>query len=1424
MTVQPNFFDDIRVRSSARWDQLESDPELAAPWYQLFRQVQSPRHVVSELLQNADDAGATEAVVDIRDGEFVFAHNGDDFTADQFASICRFGYSNKRSLHTIGFRGVGFKAVFSLGDEVRLLTPTLQVAFRRERFTQPQWITEAAGAPDRTLVKVRIKDSILEREIRRNLEDWTRSPASLLFFRHIRRIRFAGIEVEWIDINAGPADNSMWVALSSCPEKRYLHIRSELAEFPDDCLAEIRQERMVSGDEGSEFPPCRTEIVLGMEGRLFVILPTGVTTTLPFACNAPFIQDPARVKIKDPGLSPTNRWLLERTGQLAASAMTSWLGEAAIDVRDRARAYDLLPDVDREDSTLEGSCASIVELALADVIEGESYVLSHTGDLCPHSGCAAFPEQLIHVWSPDQVSALFDEKKRPPLSPAVSVENRTKLLHWKAVEEISKSRVISVLERTHLPKPESWQQLVQLWDFVADEIRVHYYYDNHRGVRIFPVQGKDVLHAASEIVRLGEKKLLQSSEDWEFLAQFLVVMNPNWPRYLADLRRTAEETRDQSLARQVTRCYDVLRTLGLEESSDVGPLVDSVARAFFGQSKCPVDGCVRLARIAAGLGATAGENFRFVTRDLHLRKADHQVVVDKDGRVEGLVTPEWARSHFLHAAYFEDSRSCSADEWWSWIASGRSALITFVPLLNLRVPIWRKASLTTELKSRGYDDEVRFPYVTSDFAVLDWDFEDVHWTYWHEAAKSDPRIWSVIMREVLGQSARFWQKALGAHAVQVATTGTNQRITNGSFLPRWVTRFRLLPCLEDTRGFHRQPAELLRRTPETEALLDSEPFVHATLDAEGNRPLLDLLGVRSTPSGPDRLLDILRALSKSDTPPVHEVEKWYWRLDQLVTNGSTDDLASVNDALLHEKIVLSEASGWVCGSEAYLGSDDDDAPGAPVVRRGVRDLSLWRRVGISERPTAELAIAWLQQLSSGVPLSPEEARRVRSLLVRHPARIWEECGHWLSLDGGWAPVGDLQYAMSMQSLVPWDNLFPHVKQRTADFRRLATDVIVSPPFSSLPTLASMLEERLEELPANLQAMESRPWLAHLGEGFERVILDDDDETARVRVLGSRLRTTSWQQVEELESVPFLDGTPAGTARRTDALWNGSVLYVADRPIARLAKAVTQELGRFLRRNELVDATMACFERAPDFVTEYIEENFVLTPSRSLPVREAENAVSGLPVFEEVAAGHRGADDDGCVSATTMTQGPHSGPAEAPPSVVDEQEHAASDAFPPAPLDDASPDQSGDEDTVTRVAHLSAPKLQRPRLIDRFAKSQGFETDGADRFFRADGAWLAKCREGAFPWELRSASGDAIQYYWPKEHCLDREPLELDADIWGLCIKFPNQYSLLLVDREGDPAAIGGHRLGALKNSGRLVLYPAKYRLVLDPSNAEEIDE
>jgi hypothetical protein len=163
-------------------------------------------------------AGATVASAHIDDGCFVFVHDGEDFTEEQFASLCRFGFSNKRTLHTIGFRGIGFKATFSLGAAVDVLTPSLSVRFHKNRFTQPVWMPNSAPQ-NLTCVRVPLEDSHRAAELRKNLEDWKQSPSSLLFFRSIRRLTIDGSTVEKRPLGAGPSSDSERVELLSTGTK-----------------------------------------------------------------------------------------------------------------------------------------------------------------------------------------------------------------------------------------------------------------------------------------------------------------------------------------------------------------------------------------------------------------------------------------------------------------------------------------------------------------------------------------------------------------------------------------------------------------------------------------------------------------------------------------------------------------------------------------------------------------------------------------------------------------------------------------------------------------------------------------------------------------------------------------------------------------------------------------------------------------------------------------------------------------------------------------------------------------------------------------------------------------------------------------------------------------------------------------------------
>ena len=1376
---QPGYFERIRARASKRWDQLEDDPELAGPWRQLFIQVQSPRQVVSELLQNADDARATDATVEINKGEFIFSHNGEDFDEEQFASLCRFGFSNKRTLHTIGFRGVGFKSTFSLGDEVRLVTPTLSVAFGKHRFTEPVLTESTVTTNGRTEVRVVIKNERIQQELAKNLQEWKESPASVLFFRNIRRLRVHEHEIVWESQGNGPILGSQWMSVSANPDERYLVIRSPEEEFPEDSLKEIRDERMAS-DVDTAFPRCRIEIVLGTEGRLFVVLPTGVKTQLPFACNAPFIQDPARMKIKDPELSPTNAWLLRRAGALAAVAMLAWADQGRLTLEERSQAYRLHPDVDRRDNSIEGSCGTIVEESFESTIEGQNFLLTETKTLVPSGACLAVPVELLDVWTSPQVSAGFSVDNRPLLSRYVRQRDREKLINWGHAGTLHKSQVLETLKNEHLPRPRCWRQLVRLWDYVADEVAVPWV--NHSSVRIVPVQGKDVLYAANEVVRPGERRTLKPA-DWEFLAPYLLTLDPNWTRFLRQ-RRNEETSSDEVSKGQVKSAFNVLRALRLDEATNIHRIFNRVADEFFSQgSPLEIQACARLARIAAKLEANVPGKFKFVTQDREFSTTEmHPIVADVDGSLDRFVDEDWYKHNVLHDAYMQPSETCTDAEWRQWVRSLGSNLHTFVPLHQIKRSIWNRARFVEDLRRRGFDGDPYFHYRRDNFVIMDWDFDATHWQHWNSLAKDDERFWTALMTQILEQPPSYWWGATSAQASQKGTTYSHN-VTQESLLPEWIIRFRNLPGLPDTWGQPRQPAELLRRAPETEPLMNIEPFVKADLDTETTRPLLELLGVRDRPTGPEPLLERLRALASINPPFVPEIQKWCHSLDQLFHKCSTEEVQEIKTAFARSRLILTDDEEWASSDEVFLNSDEDGMQGMALIHPSLRSLAIWSKIGVSERPTADIEIEWLKSLPSGRKLTIAQNRRVRRLMPAYPGQVWNECGHWVNMQGEWVTVETLAYSLTMQSLIQWNHLFPGVKAKTADFQRLSSVTCQTFPFSALPTLEGVIDQRFQGQSGLLNPQE-KTWLVALGTGLQRVVLDDADQMERVRALAQRLSQTLWQVAGGLESEPYIDGTPAGTSRPIDVLWRGDILYVQRRSLAKLARIVPQEIARAFNRQDITDAIKLCYERPAKFIEEYLDDNFNLAPPNGddeyyslINQANLPNAAKG----ESIVVSHP--------SNVWSAENGHPGEEPLPADVINGDS---------APLLPRSP---------------RPPRPARKSLIERFAQSRGFLMNGADKFYHPNGSLLERSPESAFPWEHKSASGEILQYYWPKEHCIYRAPLQLEAEIWQLCQETPDLYSLVLTNTSGIPIELSGYQLLRMREQEELILYPATYRLV-----------
>jgi hypothetical protein len=1386
----PNYFNNIERRASDRWDQLDRDPELAGPWHQLFRQVQSPRHVVSELLQNADDAGAKSASVRIEDNTFIFEHDGGDFDQEQFASLCRFGFSNKRNLHTIGFRGVGFKSTFSLGDSVEVRTPTLAVCFQKKRFTHPVWFTDARPA-QRTIIRVRITDPNRVAQLRKNFEEWSQSPASLLFFNSLEELTIEGQTIKRQSLGKGPVAESSWVKLVGGEgNEKLLVLQSEAIPFPAEAADEIRAERGVGADD-LHLPPCRVEIVLGLseENRLYVVLPTGAGLDLPFSCNAPFIQDPARFAIKDPATSPTNRWLLERTGKLAAKAMLQWLGNTELFAQDRAEAYNLLKGAGQFAPGLDGTCSQLIMESMSAELKGQRVVLTTDGKLAKSGECVALPEELFSVWESQQLLKLFAPASNHLLaSEAAGCVHKIKSHGW--INTIDSDVALQRLEQSeNVPSPASWPQLHTLWSFVQDEIKYDYSNERRRRMKIVPVDGSKVLQASNGVVRLSSRRDLLSPEDWKFVMGHAPTLNGEWLAWLTKLAPKKTPASNE----KTDSGYSLLQALALHEPSSVDRIAAQASLRIFTGKEVTIENCVRVAHIMAALGASIPDGFRYVTKDKYLRDVSHAVVVDETGRIEDIVPAACAKEHLLHEDYSRNFQSCKAETWKQWIRTPGSKLLLFVPIIEQKQQLYSRSSVTRFAAARGADEPAEFHYRRDDFTVVDFGFPPDLVKHWEKLAKTDPAVWAAVLEGILTAPAHHWS---GKTEADIRHNGTTYyKSLNCGFIPaEWVNHLRSVSCLPDSHGKLHLPLELLLLTPETEPCRGVEPFVRLELDNERTKPLLKLLGVRDTPADADKFLSRLHALSGVPQPLQHlpQISRFYEALDRIVVRCTPAELTPIKETFSQKAIILTEGGEWLSAGELSIFPDEDNS--SPSIHTSLRNSGLWLRIGVSERPALERTIEWLNSLESGAKLDAAAAKRVRTALQRDPVRIWNECQHWLTLDSTWLSVADLKYRLTMQSLMKWGELFPAIKCATANLQMVSVEVAQLPPFVAIRNLGEAVEFRVTKFVEAPLSGGSKEWLPALALGLCRVKFSDDEETRRIRTVAQRLHQTAWSTFAHLDVTPYVEGAPAGEPFTPKVLWQYAKLYVASQSTVRFYKDLADEMARPFDHKQIADAISACIDRTPEFVAEYLEAHFELDAQAELLVQPAD-----APSESEATANESPESKETGQEATETTG-------------AETQAEDSEDVPTPANDDEPVEPEPDADDEVTEEEEEKPATPPKPTLIEVYAKQRGFRFHVTEKCFtHSDGRWIEKS-ESPFNWEERGAGGELVSRLWVTDQKL-ANGVEIAAELWTLLGQQPNSTAMIVVGNDHSPCALTGQELLELKDSRQIMLHPARYRIV-----------
>ena len=305
----------IREENIARygWDTAVLD---------LLGQLYSERtHFIFELIQNAEDAGATELAFELFADRLEVRHDGRPFTEADVRGVCGVGKSGKSAdLTAIGKFGIGFKSVYAYTKSPHVYSwATGQASTSGSRTTSGRFLWSRCRrlAPGRCSSSPSTMTPCPPRSAAGEIAAALTAiqPRILLFLRSIGRLRVGG---------AGVPASVIERSVAAGPGSRRRVTLSRGGRGTQEWLVWPRR------PEGLGYPAPPVEIAMRAEGGrlvpgerspLTVFFPTEKETFLGFLVQGPYRTTPARDNV--PGHDPSNQVLVRETAVLLCDVLRS---------------------------------------------------------------------------------------------------------------------------------------------------------------------------------------------------------------------------------------------------------------------------------------------------------------------------------------------------------------------------------------------------------------------------------------------------------------------------------------------------------------------------------------------------------------------------------------------------------------------------------------------------------------------------------------------------------------------------------------------------------------------------------------------------------------------------------------------------------------------------------------------------------------------------------------------------------------------------------------------------------------------------------------------------------------------------------------------------------------------------------------------
>jgi len=258
----------------------------------------NPSRFINELLQNADDCEYAEETVpsfelqidENSDNQINIRYNEVGFTKSNVRAITAIGESTKKrilslsgDIEQIGEKGVGFKSVFAVAEEVRIYSGNFHFLLKYKIPTIPELI-KADKFVNGTKMIFKLKEPL-----QHNFFTEEKVLRLCLCLRKLKRLKIHQFSVEIKD-----DEDTRTIIVNG---KRYVFLHNEYRfEVTDEkaILDRSRAGRVIDKYQSVSCYVSLEECKKGSKGLVYAGLPTEIETTVPMHIDAPFELTTAR--------------------------------------------------------------------------------------------------------------------------------------------------------------------------------------------------------------------------------------------------------------------------------------------------------------------------------------------------------------------------------------------------------------------------------------------------------------------------------------------------------------------------------------------------------------------------------------------------------------------------------------------------------------------------------------------------------------------------------------------------------------------------------------------------------------------------------------------------------------------------------------------------------------------------------------------------------------------------------------------------------------------------------------------------------------------------------------------------------------------------------------------------------------------------